>query len=107
MDKKQAKEKLQALKERRGVIPDHLRESMKTTRANKKAIIQALEGSYGDPAHWLTIPEIVEKTQLPSVEVTYLMASLRKYGQAFETSEAAGEWDEHMKWSLTSEKVKL
>jgi predicted Rossmann fold nucleotide-binding protein DprA/Smf involved in DNA uptake len=52
-----------------------LKETMNMTRKGKKAVKKALEEKP------LTVPEIAEKTDLPTRQVLWLLTSLRKYGE--------------------------
>ena len=57
-----------------------LKEHMNATRKGKKALQKALED--GDA----TVPELATKTGLPSQQVLWLIAGMRKYGVVAETT---------------------
>ncbi len=69
---------LKILRERRGPVPEELRERVRRHREAKRAIRQALaEGP-------LTVPELAQRTGLPSHEVFWHIISMRKYGEVAE-----------------------
>jgi predicted Rossmann fold nucleotide-binding protein DprA/Smf involved in DNA uptake len=56
-----------------------LKEHMNATRKGKKALQKALGDGDG------TVPELAAKTGLPSQQVLWLLAGMRKYGVVVET----------------------
>jgi hypothetical protein len=79
-----SEEQKAALKELRALKGDGqaalLKEHMSATRKGKKALLEALEGADG------TVPELAAKTGLPSRQVLWLIAGMRKYGVVVETT---------------------
>ncbi len=62
-------------------VPGEAREKSKEFAKIKKVILASLEPGP------LAIPQIAEKTELPTAVVTYYLMSLRKYGDIEETEE--------------------
>ena len=61
------------LREKQGV-PEHVKEELKEYNHIKKVITDALKNEE------LTIPQLSEKLQISTAEVTYYVTSLVKYG---------------------------
>ena len=101
MDKETKKKQLAILKERRGEVPEELKEKVKNAKKIKTLIIQALDESDTNSDKRKTIPEIAQETGLDTTDVTWHLASMRKYGSAVETIDKSGQY---FKWALIKTK---
>jgi predicted transcriptional regulator len=71
----ETKQRLKLARERRGAAPAALLELIKENNRAQKAILDALEQGP------LSVPEIAEKTSLPSETVFWQINALRKYNK--------------------------
>lgn len=72
--------KMLELKERRGPVSPELLESVRQNNAARTAIRRALAG---EP---LTVPEIAERSGLPTRTILWTVTAMRKYGSVVEDS---------------------
>ncbi|MHA1215026.1 MAG: hypothetical protein ACTSR2_12110 [Candidatus Hodarchaeales archaeon] len=91
------------IRNRRGSIPKELDDRVKTNRAIKRSIRSSLEGSDTDLSKAETIPEISKDTGIPTEIINYHLASMKKYGTAFETTNRDGQY---FKWALIKKETK-
>ena len=87
MDPQQSLDAMKRLRRERGVRPEVLERSRRTTKV-WKAIREALDGAD------LTVPEISAATGIPTEEAFWHLNALRKYGEA----EIAGEADSYLRY---------
>ena len=97
MDKETKKKQLAILKERRGEVPELLKEKVKSDKKIKTLIIKAFDWIDTDSNKKRTIPEIAQETGLDTADITWHLASMRKYGSAMETTDKSGQY---FKWAL-------
>jgi len=90
------KKPIQVLRERRGGVPDELRERSRLQVRVLKQICEALEDG---PR---TIPDIADATGLPSHEVLWYVMGMKKYGRIAEGDER----DEYYEYALQEEEEK-
>lgn len=81
---------LKLFRDRHGGISEPLKQHASNFRQRRKQITEALQQS---PA---TVPELAQKTGLPTDQVLWHIAGMRKYGLAQE----AGSNDDYVKYEL-------
>lgn len=86
MSNQTKKQQLKILKERLGQVPEHLKNQVKENKKIKLAIRNSLKESIDSSEKGKTIPEISQETGLNTEIITWQLASMRKYGQAIETT---------------------
>lgn len=97
MSKENYKAAVTILKERVGEINPELLDRIKIDKKMKNTIKNSLKGSSTDLSKAKTIPEIAEETGLSMKEITYHLATMRKYALAEEIPERNKEF---LKWKL-------
>ena len=97
MSKSNYKQAVAVLKERVGTVNPELLEKIKNDKKIKNKIKESLKGSNFDISKAKTIPDIAQETQLSMKDITYHLATLRKYGYAEEIQEKNKEF---LKWKL-------
>lgn len=80
-----AKKPVDLLRERRGPVPEGLRERVRDHSGVRRAITDALA------ARPRSAPEIAEETGIPTHEVFWHLMAMRKYGSVTE-AEQAGDY---------------
>lgn len=97
MSKSDYKLAVAVIKERVGEVDPALLERIKKETKIKNMIKKSLKGSNTDISKAKTIPQIAEECQISAKEVTYHLATFRKYALAEEIPERNKEF---LKWKL-------
>jgi hypothetical protein len=87
----EARKPTDVLRERRGPVPEELRDQLKHHNAVRKAITDALAGG---PR---SAPEIAADTGIASHELFWHLTAMRKYGTVTETEQAG----DYYRYALT------